>query len=139
MEFKKFTLKTHTDARHSLVPLELKDYIDFEVKRVYYFYDMRQPTSAHCHKIEQEFFVCLTGSLIAIIDRGAGKEELPLKQNEAIYVSAYVWHGFKEAAPGTIILALSSTNYDASREDYIDNYEEYLNLRRQRGIGPAVS
>lgn len=137
--FKKFILPTRSDQRFSLTPIELKDYIDFEVKRLYYLYDIKEASSQHCHKIEHELFICAAGAFSAVIDQGKGLEELLMRPNEAILVPAYVWHGFKDAAEGALIIALSSTNYNPSREDYIDNYEEYINLRREGQFGTAVS
>lgn len=123
--FKKFQLTNHTDARFSLTPVELKDFVDFEVKRVYYITDFHQPTGSHCHKIEKEFFICEQGEITAIIDAGNGLEEHRLKKDEAIYVDSYVWHHFKDAVSGTVLLALSSTNYNPNRSDYLENYEDF--------------
>ena len=152
--FKKFNLKPNIDNRRTLTALELKDYVDFEVKRIYYFYDIkneaglpalpagRQASSVgapepngsasdrkaggHCHKVEKELFICQRGETILEIDEGDGLKDIPLKQNEAVYVGNYVWHRFKSASPDVMILALSSTNYNPSREDYIETYQEFF-------------
>lgn len=125
---KKHLLKPNIDKRRSLVALELKDYLDFEVKRVYYFYDIKS-AGGHCHKVEKEFFICLHGRVIFEIDEGKGLEEVDLWENEAIYVKNYVWHRVVTASAEAIVLALSSTNYDHNREDYITDYEEFKKLR----------
>jgi len=107
-------------------PLELRDYIDFEVKRVYFITKPTGDTGAHCHKIEKEFFVMIQGECTAVIDKGSGLEEIRLKApNAVIYVGAYIWHHFKNFSRDAILLALSSTNYSADRSDYIEDYEEY--------------
>jgi oxalate decarboxylase/phosphoglucose isomerase-like protein (cupin superfamily) len=127
-------LKTFNNRGVELTPVELKDVVPFEVKRIYYmsFGSKDCFTGQHCHKVEQEFFVQMKGNSTIIIDKGNGKEELKLDgPNTAIYVPAYVWHGFKDPEGDCQILALSSTNYSADRSDYIEDYSEYLKVRDQ--------
>jgi len=129
LNFKQFKLKTFINTGISLTPLEMKDYIDFEVKRVYFITDFTKDTGQHCHKIEKELFVCQRGTVVAVIDRGNGLEEILLRGPEdAIYLGIYVWHGFKNASPDCILLALSSTNYSVDRNDYVTDYEEYKKI-----------
>ena len=124
-EFKKLKLPTHTDDRFSLTPLEVGEWLDFEIKRVYAITQAHQPTGSHCHKMEQECFICFQGSVIAEIDDGSGLKDVPLEAGEAIYVGTYVWHHFKAWTPGTVLVALSSTTYNPKREDYINDYGEF--------------
>lgn len=126
-EFKEFVLKTFQSRGYKLTPVEFKDTVPFEVKRAYYIADFEAggKTGEHCHKIEEEVFVVARGSCIALVDKGRGKEEVKLGPNDAIYVPNFVWHGFKDASPDCLILALSSTNYTPSREDYIEDHEEF--------------
>ncbi|MDO8499624.1 MAG: FdtA/QdtA family cupin domain-containing protein [bacterium] len=110
-------------------PVELKDYIDFTVKRVYFFSHVTAPTGAHCHKIEEELFILLSGECTAIIDHGSGLEELRMRgPTDAICVPNLVWHGFKDFTPDAIMLAITSTNYNADRSDYVEDYAEFLKL-----------
>ena len=127
-EFKKIDLKTFGSKGYKLTPIELKDSVPFEVKRVYYItdFDSGSGTGQHCHKIEEEIFVQVKGSSAAVIDRGMGLEEIKMSApSEAIYVPNFIWHGFKDASADCVILALSSTNYTPSREDYIEDHEEF--------------
>lgn len=113
-----------------MTPLELKEYIDFEVKRVYFFEIFQGESGQHCHKEEKELFVMIKGSCTAIIDQGNGREEILLEgPKNAIYVANYVWHGFKDFSEGAIMLAITSTNYRPDRSDYIEDYDEYLKIR----------
>ncbi len=114
-------------------PLELKDYVDFEVKRMYFITNPTEPTGAHCHRKEEELFVMIKGTCTAVIDRGNGLENLSLEApTSAVYVPAYVWHHFKDFSPDAILLALSSTNYNPDRSDYIEDYDEYLKIRDEK-------
>ncbi len=126
LKFKYYSLKNIQAPNFIMNPLELKDYIDFEVKRVYFLTKPKGNTGAHCHKIEREFFVMMQGECIAVIDKGDGLEEFKLKgPSSAIYVGSYVWHHFKDFSRDAILLALTSTNYSSDRSDYIENYDEY--------------
>src|SRR3989338_4468178 len=129
-QFKKFSLKTFPSHGYQLTPIEFKDSVPFEVKRTYYItkFEPGATTGEHCHKVEEEVFVQLQGNSTAVIDQGTSKEDVELKEGDAIYVPNYVWHGFKNASSYCVILALSSTNYNASREDYVEDYDEYLKM-----------
>ncbi len=131
-QFKQLNLETFTSKGYALTPVEFKDVVPFEVKRLYYISDFKDgaQTGEHCHFVEEEVFIVARGSVTAVIDRGQGKEELELKGlGDAVYVPNYVWHGFKNASADCLIIALSSTNYRADRSDYQENYNEYLTVR----------
>lgn len=130
LDFKEAKLKIVQNERATYSFAELKEFIDWEVKRVYFIQDCKEATGQHCHKVEKELFILQRGSCIAIIDRGNGKEEIPMSgPGDAVYVGNYVWHGFKNFSPDAMFLALSSTNYRPDRSDYIEDYDEYLKVR----------
>jgi len=129
-KFFKFNLPIHTDDRFSLIPLEVKDHLDFEVKRVYALVDGKRPTGCHCHHTEKECFICFQGEVTAVVDDGSGLKDVRLKAGEAIYVGNYVWHHFKDFTPEAVLVALSSTNYDPTRNDYISDYEVFKKLNK---------
>ena len=132
-KFELYTLKNINNPRNLMTPLELKDYIDFEVKRIYFISDIKSDTGAHCHFEEKELFVMVKGSCIATIDKGKGIEEVELNGlKNAIYVPNFVWHGFKNISSDAMILALSSTNYRPDRSDYLEDYNEYLKIRDEK-------
>ncbi len=129
-QFTVVSLKKIETEKFIISPVELKEYIDFEVKRVYFITSPKTDSGAHCHKIEKEFFIMVKGTCMATIDKGNGIEEIPMQgPTTALYVPNYVWHGFKDFSDDAILLALSSTNYDDTRSDYIENYDEYLKVR----------
>ena len=129
LNFKKLDLKVVVNDKATYSFAELKDYIDFEVKKIYFIQECKQATNQHCHKEEKELFIMAKGSATAIIDRGQGKEDIPLKSpGEAIYVGNYVWHGFKDFSPDALLLAVSSHNYREDRSDYVEDYSEYQKL-----------
>lgn len=126
LEFKQFEVKKIATENFIMSPLELKDLIDFEVKRVYFISQPIGNTSQHCHLKEKELFVMVAGECTAIIDRGNGLEDIRLTApTSAIYVGNYIWHGFKDFTPSAVLMAISSTNYNPNRSDYIEDYSAY--------------
>ena len=129
LNFKKLEVNKIQASNFVMSPIELKDYIDFEVKRAYFVTNPTGDTGSHCHKVEKELFVMVQGSATAVIDQGNGLEEIEMiSPSSAIYVGSYVWHHFKDFSSGAILLALSSTNYSPDRSDYIEDYEEYKKI-----------
>lgn len=131
--YKLFTLKNIQAPNFLMTPLELKDYIDFEVKRVYFISSPTGNTGNHAHrKEEDEIFIQLQGSCTISVDDGHGMEDIKLiGPSTAIYVPHMVWHGFNHMSDDSIIFALTSTNYDSLRADYVDDYEEFQKLCKQ--------
>lgn len=131
-KYKVFTLKNIQAANFLMTALELKDYLDFEVKRVYMLSNPIGPkaTGNHAHREqEDELFIQLQGSCTISVDDGSGMEDVVLTgPSTAIYVPHMVWHGFNHMSDDSIIFALTSTNYDASRADYIEDYAEFQKL-----------
>lgn len=134
-KYKLFNLKNIQASNFLMTPLELKDYINFEVKRVYFITHPQGPknTGAHCHlELENEIFIQVQGSCTIVVDDGHGLEEIKLDSlRNAILVPTRVWHHFKDMSDDCIILALTSTNYSADRSDYCENYEEFQKLCKQ--------
>ena len=125
-----FTLPVFTDDRGSLVPLELKEYISWEPKRVYYAIDMKDGRGGHCHKTEQELFICLQGSMTVKLHYGNEWIEREMRApKEAVRVDNWVWHEFTNFSEDAILLAVSSTNYDS--DDYIRDFDQFLNEKKQ--------
>lgn len=135
LKFKQFQLNKIDAPAFTMSPIELKDYIDFLVKRVYFITAPRgdMKTGAHCHKVEEEMFVLIQGAATAVIDRGNGLEEFKMvAPQSAIYCGPYVWHHFKDFSSDAILLALSSTNYNPDRSDYIEDYGLYQEVLNKK-------
>jgi mannose-6-phosphate isomerase-like protein (cupin superfamily) len=132
--FRQWKMKTFSPRGYSLTSLEFKDQVPFEVKRMYYMTHFPEAscTNQHCHLLEEEVFIVAQGSIVLVLDRGNGKEDIFLEEGDAVYLSKYVWHGFKNPSPETVLIALSSTNYSPDRSDYIEDYDEYLKIRDEK-------
>jgi len=133
-QFQIFTLNNIDASNFTMTALELQKYIDFEVKRIYFITSPKTGIAGqHCHYHEKELFIVVQGNVTAVIDKGSGKEEIILSgPKNAMYVPNYVWHGFKNISKSAIILAVSSTNYNPDRSDYLEDYDKYIKIRDEK-------
>ena len=136
--YKVFTLKNIQTPNFLMTPMELKDYISFDVKRVYFISKPQGPklTGAHCHIAEEdELFVMMAGSCTAVVDDGHGLEEIKLEAPlHALHVPQMVWHHFKDISDDAVLVAITSTNYNPNRADYCEDYESFKKLLVEKGI-----
>ncbi|MCD6048106.1 MAG: WxcM protein [Gammaproteobacteria bacterium] len=115
------------DPRGSLTFIENAKHIPFEVKRVFYVYDV--PTAeyrgAHAHKECEQFIICLSGGLDVETDTGFRKETYHINRPwVGLYIPPMVWAAEKNFDSGSVYLVLTSMFFD--EEDYYRNYQEFL-------------
>lgn len=121
----KLTLPTHSDPRGSLTVLELKDYIDWEPKRIYYVTDVQAPRGGHAVRGEKKIYICMQGSCKGRFHDGHAWQEFDLKgPSDAIKMDTMCFREFVDFTPGTVLMAVSSVNYNKS--DYIYDLDEFL-------------
>ena len=117
------------DPRGNLSVIE-KNVIPFEIKRVYYLYDI--PSGAerggHSHIEQQEFLVALSGSFDVILNDGQNMNKITLnKPFEGLLIPNGIWRELKNFSSGAVCLVLASDVF--SEEDYIREYEDFVNLK----------
>ena len=129
-DVKLFKLKAMTDTGGSLIPVESQKDIPFPIKRVFYVYDVDSLDNRgqHSHYKTKQVLVCIKGKIEVICDDGVVREKYILNSpNEAIYIPEMIWDEQVYFSKDTIMLALANTLYD--RNDYIENYEEFTELK----------
>lgn len=114
------------DPRGNLSVIE-NDVIPFEIKRVYYLYDV--PSGAerggHSHKEQQEFLVALSGSFDVILHDGQHEKLVTLnKPFEGLLISNGIWRELKNFSSGAVCLVIASAVFE--EEDYIRTFSEFL-------------
>ena len=114
------------DERGGLVIAEAFKEIPFEIKRVFYSFNIpdRKSRGAHAHRKCSQVLIAPSGSFVVEIDDSVSRRRIvmddPLK---GLLVPPGVWASEMEFEPGAICLVLASDLYDES--DYIRSYEEY--------------
>lgn len=116
-----------SDDRGETVPFELNEDFPFSVKRVYLVTSRDGAVrGGHAHKVEQELFVCIAGSVRALINDGSGDQDVMLdNKNKALLIRSECWHEFWDFSPDAVLLAFSSTHYEG-RDGYIESKEAFL-------------
>lgn len=121
----------HNDAGNITV-MENKGNIPFDVKRIYYLYDipMGSERGGHAHYELQQFVVAASGSFVFLLDDGIERREVFLNHpNKALHIKPGIWREMKDFSSGSICLVLASSNYEES--DYIRDYQDYLIYRKK--------
>lgn len=114
------------DPRGNLSIIEQIKQIPFEIKRVYWIYDVPggKDRGAHAYKENEEFIVALSGSFDVELDDGTNKQTFSLNRSYfGVYVPKGMWRTMKNFSTNSLALVLSSTEYD--NDDYIMDYEEF--------------
>lgn len=120
------------DNRGSLVAMETKDKIPFNIKRVYFIFDTQKNVSRgfHAHKDLQQVAVCVAGKCRMILDDGKKNEEVWLDSpNKGIFIDKYIWREMHDFSDDCVLLVLANENY--SESDYIRSYDEFLKITNQ--------
>lgn len=116
-----------SDPRGNLSVIEGNQHIPFEIKRVYYLYDLpaEAERGAHGHKKLEQLIVPLAGSFEIILDNGQHKQAFYLKKPwEGLYIPPMTWRELKEFSSGAVCLVLASQHYD--EQDYFRDYNSFL-------------
>jgi hypothetical protein len=117
--------------RGNLTFLEGTRHVPFEIRRVFYIYDVPTEASrgAHAHRTLQQFLVCLSGSFDVALDDGCAKATIHLNRPwKGLYIPPMMWAAEVNFDASSICLVLASDLYDEA--DYVRDYSEYLRLAR---------
>ncbi len=107
--------------------MEENNHIPFEIKRIYYIFDVIKNAvrGRHTHKETKQVLFCLKGSITVILDNGKEKEAVTLnKPNQGLFLDTMMWHEMVAFKEGTLLMVVASDYY--KEDDYIRNYEEFL-------------
>ena len=129
MKFKIIDIPKIEDRRGNLSVIE-KEVIPFDIKRVYYLYDV--PSDAyrggHAHKEQYEFLIALSGSFEVVLDDGFEKQKVMLnKPNKGLLIPTMIWRELENFSSGAVCLVLASDVFDEA--DYIRDYERFISSK----------
>jgi hypothetical protein len=118
------------DPRGNLTFLQNPQQVPFEIKRVFWTYDVPggEQRGGHAYKQQDEIIIALSGSFDVIItNRDDSKERFSLNRSYyGLYVPALTWRHMDNFSTNALSLHLSSSEYNL--EDYIREYDDFKAL-----------
>ena len=133
------TLPKISDPRGNLTFIEAGQHVPFEIRRVYYLYDVPggAERGGHAHKGLSQLIIAMSGSFDVVLDDGSEKRRFHLNRSYfGLYVCPMVWRELDNFSSGSVCLVLASNSYDES--DYYRDYGLYLKDRFSMGANSSL-
>ena len=108
--------------------------IPFEIRRVYYLYDVPGGTErgGHAHKLLHQLMIAMSGSFDVLLDDGRQRKHFHLNRSfYGLYISPMVWRHLDNFSSGSVCMVLASDYYDEN--DYYRSYDQFLAALAQPG------
>jgi dTDP-4-amino-4,6-dideoxygalactose transaminase/dTDP-4-dehydrorhamnose 3,5-epimerase-like enzyme len=140
MEARIIKLPRVTDPRGNLSFIEQCKEIPFEIKRVFYIYDVPAGESrgTHAHKTNNQLIVAASGSFDVFLDDGITQKTVTLNRPfEGLYVPAGIWTQEQSFSSGALCLVLTDDFFD--EDDYIRDHDEYIKYLSENKISKESS
>lgn len=116
------------DPRGNLSFIEEENHVPFQIKRVYWIYDVPggQVRGGHAFREQFEFIVAISGSLDVYVDDGKDNKLISLNRSYyGLYVPSGIWRQMQNFSTNSLAMILSSTEFAES--DYIRDYHQFKN------------
>lgn len=120
------------ERRGSITVVENDGTVPFDTRRVYYLYDVPGGSSrgSHAHRTLSQLIVAASGSFQVTLDDGHLKRTFFLNRPyEGLIVRPGIWRDLDDFSSGAVCMVLASDVY--KKEDYIRDYQEFLDYRKQ--------
>lgn len=125
-----------SDPRGNLTFAEQFRNVPFDIKRVYWTYDVPggESRGGHAHKELQQLLVAMSGSFKVVLDNGVERKEVLLNHPwQGLTIVPGIWRTLEDFSSGAVCMVLASELY--TEDDYIYEYDEfidYVNLPKSR-------
>lgn len=107
--------------------------VPFEIKRIYYLYDIPSGFSrgGHGHKFLNQLVIALSGSFDITVDDGNNKRTFQLSRpNIGLLLKAGLWRDLSNFSSGSVCLVLASDEY--REDDYFRDYNDFLEWKLEK-------
>jgi len=119
------------DERGNLSFAQSMDQVPFEIKRVYWLYDVPggESRGSHAHRQLEQLIVAAGGSFTVTLDDGTRKKTFFLNRPyQGLYVPAGIWRDLYDFSSGSVCMVMASAPY--VEDDYLREYDEFLEFRQ---------
>tara|TARA_B110000259_G_scaffold3737_1_gene4304 strand:+ start:123 stop:545 length:423 start_codon:yes stop_codon:yes gene_type:complete len=123
--------KVHAETGNITV-VENGPNVPFEVKRVYYLYDVPSGVErgGHAHYELEQYIIAASGSFDVVLDDGINRRKISLNRpNLALHILPGLWRELYNFSSGSISMVLASHEYD--EKDYIREYSQFKIFRNE--------
>ncbi len=120
----------HSPRRGDISVVQNNVDVPFEIKRIYYLYDVPggETRGGHAHKGLYQLILAVSGCFTVVLDDGVEKKSFVLNRPyKGLLVPPGIWRTLEDFSSGSVCLVLASENY--SEDDYIRDYDEFLKYR----------
>jgi hypothetical protein len=120
-----------SDPRGNLTFIEGNSHIPFELKRVFYLYDVPGGANraGHALKMCDQFLIAMSGSFDVLLDDGYQQKRHHLNRSYyGLYISSLTWREIDNFSSGSVCMVLASRLYDEA--DYYRDYQDFLTAVR---------
>ena len=128
------------DPRGNLTFVEAQRHIQFDIKRVYYLYDVPggSERGGHAHRALHQLIIAMSGSFDLHLDDGISKKTIHLNRSyNGVYVCPMIWREIDNFSSGAVCMVLASSYYDEA--DYYRNRDEFVSAVREMINDHSVS
>ncbi|HEX3720177.1 MAG TPA: FdtA/QdtA family cupin domain-containing protein [Verrucomicrobiae bacterium] len=115
------------ETRGNLTFVEGERHVPFEIKRVYYLYDVPGGAArgGHAHKALHQLVVAMSGSFDIVLDDGYEKKRIHLNRSYmGLYICPMIWREMDNFSSGSVCMVLASAYYEES--DYYRDHADFL-------------
>jgi hypothetical protein len=120
------------DPRGNLTFIEGQRHVPFEIKRVYYLYDVPGGAmrAGHGHKTLEQLMIAMSGSFDIELDDGHSKRKYHLNRSYfGLYIPSMIWRDINNFSSGSVCMVLASDYFNES--DYYRDYDEFVSAARK--------
>lgn len=127
-----FDLPRINDPRGNLTFVEGGRHVPFDIRRVYYLYDVPggAERGGHGHKALHQLIIAMSGSFDIHLDDGFEKKTIHMNRSYyGLYVCPMIWREIDNFSSGAVCMVLASEYYDEL--DYYRDYDKFINDARK--------
>lgn len=131
-------LRKISNPKGNLTPIEGGRDIPFDIRRVYYTYDIPggESRGGHAHRGLEQFIIAASGSFDVALDDGISKAKFFLNRSYyGLYVPPMIWRDLENFSSGSVCFVLASDYYEEA--DYIRDHEEFIQVIRSNRHDPV--
>ena len=119
------------DARGNLTFIEGRHHVPFEIRRVFYLYDVPGGSSRAGHALRtcEQFLISLSGAFDVLLDDGAARQRFHLNRSHyGLYVTPLTWRELDNFSSNSVCLVLASEPFE--EQGYLRDYQTFLTAVR---------